>query len=188
MTVKRPAPDCPICGAHSWVDGSHQVELSHHNKSLTVSDLVHSECTECGYELILPHPNSTKRCAHQRCTTGRKRIAHQLKDQGYPQKTGGLSTAHGSAHRLREKLFFQVRTRRSHAKRGNGQTTTDPGRFTGSIRYSGKATKTSRQPKIHLRVRCSTVKHPDRNEVTPTARVSWDRALTPNSRFAYPCC
>ena len=55
MTVKLSAPDCPICGARNWVDGSHQVELSHHNVPLTVNDLVHSECDECGYELILPH-------------------------------------------------------------------------------------------------------------------------------------
>ncbi|MDD9997970.1 MAG: type II toxin-antitoxin system MqsA family antitoxin [Rhodospirillaceae bacterium] len=55
MTVKISAPDCPICEAQDWVNGSHQVELSHHNESLTVSDLVHSECAECGYELILPH-------------------------------------------------------------------------------------------------------------------------------------
>lgn len=55
MTVKQSAPDCPFCGAQNWIDGSHQLELSHHNESLTVSDLVHSECAECGYELILPH-------------------------------------------------------------------------------------------------------------------------------------
>ena len=55
MNVKPSAPDCPCCEAHDWVDGSHQVELSHQNKPLTVSDLVHSECAECGYELILPH-------------------------------------------------------------------------------------------------------------------------------------
>lgn len=55
MKAKVSAPDCPFCGAHSWVGGTHQVELSHQNKSLTVSDLIHSECAECGHELILPH-------------------------------------------------------------------------------------------------------------------------------------
>ena len=55
MKVKISAPDCPFCEAHDWVDGSHQMELSHQNKPLSVSDLEHSECAECGYELILPH-------------------------------------------------------------------------------------------------------------------------------------
>ena len=57
MKVNLSAPDCPICGAHNWVGGSHQVELAHQNKPLTVRDLDHSECAECGYELILPHQN-----------------------------------------------------------------------------------------------------------------------------------
>ena len=55
MKVKTSAPDCPFCEAQNWIDGSHQVELSHQNLPLTVSGLMHSECAECGYELVLPH-------------------------------------------------------------------------------------------------------------------------------------
>ena len=55
MKVKRSAPDCPICEANSWIAGSHQIVLSHQKKPLIVSDLMHCECAECGYELIFPH-------------------------------------------------------------------------------------------------------------------------------------
>jgi len=55
MKVTTTGPDCPCCGTHDWVSSSHQVELSHQNQTLNVGDLIHSECAECGYELILPH-------------------------------------------------------------------------------------------------------------------------------------
>ena len=55
MKMKQPAPDCPICEANCWIDGSHQIVVNHQKKSLSVNDLMHSECAECGYELIFPH-------------------------------------------------------------------------------------------------------------------------------------
>jgi len=56
ITLTAPhAPDCPLCDAHDWIGANHQLEITHQNKPLTVSDLSHSECAECGYELILPH-------------------------------------------------------------------------------------------------------------------------------------
>lgn len=55
MKTKQSAPDCPICEASNWIDGTHQLELTHQKQSLYVADLLHSECVECGYELIFPH-------------------------------------------------------------------------------------------------------------------------------------
>ena len=55
MNVQRPAPDCPVCEANNWIDGTHQLVLAHRKKPLKVTDLLHSECGECGYELIFPH-------------------------------------------------------------------------------------------------------------------------------------
>ena len=55
MKTKQPAPDCPICEANNWIDGTHQLVLTHQKQPLSVADLLHSECAECGYELIFPH-------------------------------------------------------------------------------------------------------------------------------------
>ncbi len=55
MKTKRPAPDCPVCEANNWIDGTHQLVLTHQNKPLDIAGLLHSECAECGYELIFPH-------------------------------------------------------------------------------------------------------------------------------------
>ena len=55
MKVKRSAPDCPVCEANFWIDGTHQLVLTHQKQHLNVAGLLHSECAECGYELILPH-------------------------------------------------------------------------------------------------------------------------------------
>jgi len=55
MKSKSESPECPICDANKWVEASHTMELTHENESLTVENLAHSECEDCGYELVLPY-------------------------------------------------------------------------------------------------------------------------------------